>query len=405
MPGDVGNAHQTRPAGIGDPRVTTAVALGWELSDLYCERRAGPGEPALPDTLPGLRELAPRQRVQAGIARASVLIDRVLALLPEGAWRPSADPLREVPEDDAGAWARAVYDLHVQLVTALQAHDVTLTLFHAYDLGRALADTCREPEDLSSLIDRLEPERLLGIESRLADLSSRLPPHAAAAVAATLQQWKGWTVEARARESMAGVRGALARQSALWRALLTGEKDARQMLDPDSYVAASVRHASRLGTMIRGLAGAYLPAAAVLALVTILVLWVIVAGSAIATVIAALGALAATLVVIRKCVALTLEDTIAELRVQLWGAEIDAAVAQSVLRLPAAAPAAKRPKLALAKSAVDGERTTITQRVERALHVTHSAKRQGLRVPASGPETAAAPQVDESASANGNHAP
>ncbi len=44
----------------------------------------------------------------------------------------------------------------------------------------------------------------------------------------------------------------------------------------------------------------------------------------------------------------------------------------------------------------------ITQRVERALHVTHSAKPQGFRVSASGPDMAAAPPVEESASANGN---
>jgi hypothetical protein len=269
-----------------------------------------------------------------------------------------------------------------------------------------LADICREPSDLSSLIDRLEPQRLLPIEGRLADLSSRLPPHAAAAVAATLEQWKDWTIDARARESMDGVRGALARQGLLWRALLTGEKEADQMVDPDTFVAASVRHASRLGTLIRGLAGAYLPAVLLLAVPTVLVLWVIVSGSAIATVIAALGALAAALLVVRKCVSLTVEETIAELRGPLWGAEMDAAVAQSVLRLPPSAPAAaKRPKFSLAKPPAAGERPTITQRVERTLHVTHSAQRQGFRVSASGPDSAAAPQADEDASANGNHAP
>ncbi len=384
--------------------VITALALGWELSDLYTERGTGSPQSALPENLPGIGGLALRQRVEAGLAKVTVLVERVLAPFSDVASRPSAAPLREIPYGEPGVWERAVYDLHVQLVTTLAAHDVTL--YHAYDLGRSLADTCHEPQDLSSLIDRLEPGSLLSIEGRLADLSSRLPPHSAAAVAATLEQWKDWTVEARARESMNGVRGALARQGDLWRALLTGEKEARQMLDPDTFVAASVRHASRLGTLIRGLAGAFLPAVAMLTITTILVLWVIVSGSAIATVIAALGALAATLVVIRKCLSLTVEETIAELRTQLWGAEIDAAVAQAILRLPPAAPAtAKRPKLSFTKP-VEGERTTITQRVERALHVTHSAKRQGFRVPASGPDTAAtaaAPPLDESASTNGNH--
>jgi hypothetical protein len=68
-----------------------------------------------------------------------------------------------------------------------------------------------------------------------------------------------------------------------------GEKDAREMLDPDTVVAASVRHATRLGTLIRGLTGAYLPALAALVLSVILLLWTIVDQTGIATVIAAPG--------------------------------------------------------------------------------------------------------------------
>jgi hypothetical protein len=70
---------------------------------------------------------------------------------------------------------------------------------------------------------------------------------------------------------------------------------------------------------------------------------------------------------------------------------------------PRVLEAAGDPRVLVAPGA--GERPTITQRVEQALHVTHHAKRQGFRVSASGPDTAAAPQVDEDASTNGNHAP
>ena len=170
---------------------------------------------------------------------------------------PSVAIMRGVAAEDTAAWREALLAVHTRLTTSLGAHEpISLG---AYEVGRALADTCREPRDLSELIERLDAPSLLSVEGRLADLSSRLPPHAAAAVAATLAQWKAWTADARAREDLDEVRGALARQGALWRALLTGEKDAREMLDPEMVIAASVRHASRLGTLIRGLAGAYLP--------------------------------------------------------------------------------------------------------------------------------------------------
>ncbi len=378
--------------------MVAAVALGWEVADLYAERRREPAHIVLGDTLPTIDNLGPGRRAEARMASVAVLTRRALAAHPKSAARRLTESLPTLPQ--AGGAEKAIYDLHVDLITTLQAHDTAL--FHAYDLGRSLADTCRDTDDLGGLMDRLEPGRLLPIEGRLADLSSRLPPHAAAAVAATLEQWRGWTGEARAREDMNGVRGALSRQGALWRALLTGEKEAIEMLDPDMVVAASVRHASRLGTMIRGLAGAYLPAVGLVVLVTALLLYVILEGSGIATVIATLGALAAVLIVIRKGLSLTVQDTIGELRGRLWGAEIDAAVAHSILRLPPSAPAAKRTRLSLAKPASEIERPTMTQRVERALHVTNSAKQQGLRVPAAGPDAAAQPQQDDGASANGH---
>ena len=84
---------------------------------------------------------------------------------------------------------------------------------------------------------------------------------------------------------MTDVRAALRRQSELWRALLSGDKDARQMIDPDTVVAASVRHASRLGTLIRGLAGAYLPALGLAACATLLLVYAILFHNGIATVV------------------------------------------------------------------------------------------------------------------------
>ena len=95
---------------------------------------------------------------------------------------------------------------------------------------------------------------------------------------------------------------------------------------------------------------------------------------------------------LRKVVSLTVVDTIEDLRGGLWGAEIDAAVAQSILRLPPSpvqAPRAKPAPVQPTPGQPQPVSVRIAHRVERALHVTRSARAQGFRVPASGPASAA----------------
>jgi hypothetical protein len=383
----------------GDPAVVAALALGWEMADLYAVRELDGPVPELPPTLPGIARMLPRQRVHASLLRIRVLIRRALAAgVAETIRVPSAQILGELPEGDQPAWGQALYDLHVQLVGALRAAGDAPV--QAYDVGRSLGEICQDPRDLSALIDRLDVRNVLPIQGRLADLASVLPAHSAAAVSATLEQWQRWTGEARARESMSDVRGALRRQGELWRALLSGDKDARQMIDPDTVVAASVRHASRLGTLIRGLAGAYLPALGLAALATLLLVYAILFHNGIATVLGALGAVAATLIVLRRVVSLTVGNTIDELRDGLWSAELDSAVAQSVLRLPPRTPVATAPPVSpspspapplvapratVPESQTQKVQAEVASRVERALRVTRNAHAQGFHVPASGP--------------------
>jgi hypothetical protein len=372
----------------GDPVVVAALALGWEMADLYAAREVDGPTRELPETLPGVRGLSHRQTVHATLLRIRALIRQALGpAVSDTITLPSAQVLGELPEGDQPAWGQALYDLHVQISGALRASgDAPM---HAYDAGRSLAEVCQRPKDLSELMDRLEGGKVIPIQGCLADLATQLPAHSAAAVSATLEQWRRWTADARARGNISDVRAALMRQAELWRALLSGDKDARQMIDPDTVVAASVRHASRLGTLIRGLAGAYLPALGLAACATLLLVYAILFQNGIATVVGALGAVAATLIVLRRVVSLTVGNTIDELREDLWSAELDSAVAQSILRLPASAAVAPRPRPTLAPPPPETQtqkvQAGITNRAERALRVTRNARAQGFHMPASGP--------------------
>jgi hypothetical protein len=388
----------------GDPAVVAALALGWEMADLYAARDSDGPTPELPVTLPGVHGLTHRQTVHATLLRIRTLIRQALGpTVSDSITLPSAQILGELPEGDQPAWGQTLYDLHVQISGALRASgDAPM---HAYDAGRSLAEICQRPKDLSELIDRLESTNVIPIQGQLADLATQLPAHSAAAVSATLEQWRRWTADARARENMTDVRAALRRQSELWRALLSGDKDARQMIDPDTVVAASVRHASRLGTLIRGLAGAYLPALGLAACATLLLIYAILFHNGIATVVGALGAVAATLIVLRRVVSLTVGNTIDELREDLWSAELDSAVAQSILRLPARAAAPPPPQPALVSPPPETQtqkvQAGITNRVERALRVTRNARAQGFHMPASGPTSTAPGEAEEEPVVNG----
>lgn len=388
----------------GDPVVVAALALGWEMADLYAAREVDGPTPELPERLPGIGGLTHRQTVHATLLRIRTLIRQALGpAVADTITLPSAQILGELPEGDQPAWGQALYELHVHISGALRASgDAPL---HAYDAGRSLAEVCARPKDLSELIDRLQDGSVLPIQGRLADLATQLPAHSAAAVSATLEQWRRWTAEARARENMTEVRAALTRQAELWRALLSGDKDARQMIDPDTVVAASVRHASRLGTLIRGLAGAYLPALGLAAVATLLLVYAILFHNGIATVVGALGAVAATLIVLRRVVSLTVGNTIDELREDLWSAELDSAVAQSILRLPPSAATPPRPRLTLAPKPPETQtqkvQSGITKGVERALRVTRNARAQGFHMPASGPASTTPDAAEDEPVVNG----
>jgi hypothetical protein len=118
----------------GDPVVVAALALGWEMADLYAAREVDGPTRELPETLPGVRGLSHRQTVHATLLRIRALIRQALGpAVSDTITLPSAQVLGELPEGDQPAWGQALYDLHVQISGALRASgDAPM---HAYDAG------------------------------------------------------------------------------------------------------------------------------------------------------------------------------------------------------------------------------------------------------------------------------
>jgi hypothetical protein len=136
--------------------------------------------------------------------------------------------------------------MHIDLSVHLTAADYRLG--KAYGLGRALADTCaaargNDDERRRALVHHLEQHRALVIVAWLDDLKTALPAHAGQGVADSLQLWERWATGAGLRAldpaAVNDITRTLHRCGQRWRAILSGEKNAKDLLQLGDYVAAA----------------------------------------------------------------------------------------------------------------------------------------------------------------------
>jgi hypothetical protein len=323
-----------------DPAVSTAFFVGWQVAALYrdgsLQKPEGRGGR---DGLPGLSALSPFERttltanqVEAGLER---LADR---LAVAGVDPVSIRDLRKALDADADEpdkFRRPVEQLHVDVLLALTAADPSLG--KAYGLGHALADTCLLPED-RDLFDQAFGPRIVNIKDWLADLASRFPPHSSRAVVVSLRAWESWAADPKIDEGAldwpkqgAGVRAALRRQGELWRALLSGEKQGRDMLRTTDYLQAARGLIGQTMVMARRFLGrlAIPLALAILSLGGGIALLVTTGagGKVVGALLTAAGAIGITSAGIRA----RLSQVAMQLEARLWGAELDLAIAGAVL--------------------------------------------------------------------------
>jgi hypothetical protein len=324
-------AAKDTPPATADPLVSVAFALGWQMAELYRPQQRRHIAKSGAD-LPGLGSLNEHEhieiltsQVQAGVATLAGKVNE--SGLPAVDLSPLTDYLENgEPEIDA-----AVEKVHKVLLRTLIAADFRLG--KAYGLGRALADTCREPTDGASIARELGAYRVANLRGWLDDLSSALPPHAAHSVSTSLQSWVTWAKGMQDPQEIAAAPIALRRQGELWRALLSGEKKGTEMLEIANYLDAARSLADQMHTVIRGVIGRFPIILWAAAGLLVLGLALLIIGGSSATV-AGAGSILAALGVIWKGLGGALGQLTAKLEQPLWGAVLDNAIAAAITLKP-----------------------------------------------------------------------
>jgi hypothetical protein len=366
--------------------VATAIGLGWQMADLYQEALGPRTEAARdPADLPGLSALSWEQllrlrfhQVSSGLSR---LAEGVVAgglsfgslresvetaaenLQTAGRSSPAAERQRRTsldaaadatPADGPAAIRRTVLNWHVQILDILTAADATIG--KAYGLGRALADLTLRPTASTKAALQADFSGRVGIiKSWLSDLTSVLPDHAGAAVRASLDYWTRWVEDTKAEDpvwsqparwqdplhpaaTISLVTEVLYTQGNLWRAVLTGEKHAVDLLSADEYVNASEALIQRLGMIGRRFWAQYRIgiSLAVIALGGVVV-GLLLLSSGTAGGLGALGAILAATGITWKGLSSTLGAALRKAEPALWGAQLDLVATVAITTLPGTA--------------------------------------------------------------------
>jgi hypothetical protein len=203
--------------------VCTAVALGWQVARLSARLNGST------TTTSGGGDDQRRRALQIGVSitrLAPVLADTGLDAL-------DASKLKEVSDDPAAVVA--TFDKDVS--DTLSAADFRVG--KAYSVGRMLSQL---HDSTGSKTDLEAP--LVALRARLQDLRSVLKPHAAKGVIDSIDYWRVWAAgdgqkpSKQANASSDTTQSALARQVHRWRGVLSGERDAADLLSAGAFVTA-----------------------------------------------------------------------------------------------------------------------------------------------------------------------
>lgn len=347
----------------GDPLVMAAFSRGWQMSELYrldVHGREDDDSGGLPgfSSLPGMVRLhiqvdqvkvgignLSRTVEKAGLPRISTdavstaagmatddRVDRKAAHAAEegrddggGEARDTTPPPQATPPPiDSAELKAAVLDLHQTLIGSLTATDPRFG--KAYGLGGGLCGACRKSNDDDHVLDEFETHKIADLRGCLDDLSSAFPAHAARSVSSSLSAWTEWTPDEAAKKS---ARALARRQGELWRAVLSGEKNAKDLLEIDDYLDAAAEAGRQAAKALRRAALRFW-------LLSLLVILLFGGGVALLVIggvskeIAGVTSLLTAVGLTWKGVGTTLGKLAGKLEAPLWGAVLDRAVTHAI---------------------------------------------------------------------------
>ena len=325
----------------GDAGVCAAVALGWQMAQLFhLPVHHGPAEDPRRgehDHLPGLARFPRASRSKWLGEQIHSQIKMLLDTPPQAVLDSMTSVLTALadPHRKSVTTLDAIFTLHCKLLEALTVTDFRLG--KAYGLGRAMAETALLPAAIvtgeqakQQFQSMLTEGRLATITDWLADLKTLLPAHTAYAVSRSLQNWEQWAHGPRADGDWAAAHPAIQVQGRIWRQLLTGEKAARDILKLSDYHAAGVRVAKRVITRFWW----------AIALVTFFIAGVIFVGSYLRNIPPSIQLagdiawLAGALGISLKGIGALLGTGLKDIEGWVWQIELDGSVAMAATHLP-----------------------------------------------------------------------
>jgi hypothetical protein len=326
------------PGSKPDPMVAVAFALGWQMAQMY-KPAAWPVNPPKPGAdLPGLSKLSGGQRARVGLDQVDVALAQLAPVITaHGLTAPTTTTARDAlqgarPTDDV--FREALFNLHVSLLSTLTA--ANFRIGKAYGLGRALSDTTRSPSDLDKLKVELERHRVATLQAWLGDLMSAFPAHAAHTVSKSLEDWRDWAgaPQMNSGEDASHVLRMLRRQGERWRALLSGERQASDLLELQDYVLAGSDMLRRLGSLTWRFLGRFAALLAVAAALFVGGIILILTQSNSAHIAAGIGGVLASFGLTWKSAGSSLGKAAGRLERPLWDASLDDQIATALTLLP-----------------------------------------------------------------------
>lgn len=271
------------------PPVGSMFSLGWLMAQLFGPLQSRPkSDPSA--HLPALYELDAAESMDVALAELETLLALVPGLSEADVNTACAEINAAVNPDNPDDFKVAVKKLHLKILQQIVGDRQQLS---AYQLGRALSDTCWLPGETTNgtggqlFLQEFDRRQLAVLQTWLAEAGNALPANSGATVSRSLQNWQDWAdVNAAVIKGQwttpatsASVTEALRNQAPAWHALLSGQTDMGGPISLDAWVRAGQSISRSTGSLVTTILRRFWPVVVVIAAATGGLLYLAIANS------------------------------------------------------------------------------------------------------------------------------